>query len=152
MPSSAGNLHPSFRWIFTPGLPLADRQRREQRQAIQHGSNGWIRKPGQQAEWQIFPVDRRQIAGDFRLPESCHGKVLPPPVPPASQGASGHVEQSANRLGTRCSGGQPTRHQQNHQGQIDPAPEKPHRGGCSALAAVTAAEAEARGILHSEIP
>ncbi len=128
MPSSAGNLQPSFRLMFTPGLPLADRQRREQRQTVQHGGYGWTRKPGQQAEWQIFPVDRRQIAGDFRLPEGGQREVLLPPVSPASQGAAGHVEQSANLLGTRCSGGQPSGHQQDHQGQIDPAPEKPHGG------------------------
>ncbi len=120
-------------------LPLTDRQRHEQRQAVQHDSNGWTRKPGQQAEWQIFPVDRRQIAGDFRLPKSRHGEVLHPPVSPASQGASGNVEQRANRLSARRSGSQPSGHQQYDEGQIDPAPEKPHGGRCSALAA----EAEA---------
>ena len=118
--------NPHSAGFLPPGLPLADRQRGEQRQAVQHSGNGWTRKPGQQAKWQIFPVDRRQIAGDFRLPEIRPGEILLPPVPPASQGASGHVEQRANILSARCSGGQPSGHQQDHQGQIDPAPEKPH--------------------------
>ena len=50
-------------------LTLANRQRREQHQAVQQSGNGWTRKPGQQAERQILPKDRGQKAGDFRLPE-----------------------------------------------------------------------------------